>query len=86
MQEDDVISSSCKSRFFYNGRVKVEVRQEVRQEVDVAYLDPVSVSVHLLLQTLQSLQQPVDRRQVASTVLIGQFALRGRHTLLHVVQ
>lgn len=50
------------------------------------YLDSVSVSVHLLLQPLQSLQQPVDRRQVASTVLIGQFPLHWPHKLLHVIQ
>lgn len=43
--------------------------------MEVVDLDSVSVSIHFLVQTLQCLQQPVDRSQVASTVLIGQLLL-----------
>lgn len=49
-------------------------------------LDPVSVPVQLLLQALQSLQQPADGGQVGPTVLIGQLLLHQHHRLLHVVQ
>jgi len=50
------------------------------------YLYPVPVPVHLLLQALQGLQQPVGGRQVAATVLIGQLCLHGADALLHVVK
>lgn len=49
-------------------------------------LDSVSVPVKLLLQTLQSFQQPVDGGQVSPTVLIGQFLLHQHHRLLHIIQ
>lgn len=49
-------------------------------------LDPLLVAIHILLQVVQGLQQPADRRQVRPAVLTGDLLLHRAQPLLHVIK